>query len=76
MPVATKRETPDLLEARLQTSVAGHPKGPGERELLEHRLASVERANAELVDRLRRHEAERAEVRARLGHILALMGMV
>jgi predicted nuclease with TOPRIM domain len=43
----------------------------GERETLAARLASVERAYAELQQRVRRYERERAEIKARLERILA-----
>jgi len=46
----------------------------GEREALAARLASVERAYADLLQRVRRYERERAEIKARLERILARMG--
>jgi len=39
------------------------------------RLADLERANQELQERLRRYERERAEIKLRLGRLLARMGV-
>ena len=39
------------------------------------RLADLERANQELQERLRRYEHERAEIKLRLGRLLARMGV-
>jgi hypothetical protein len=46
----------------------------GERDALAARLASVERAYADLLQRVRRYERERAEIKARLERILARIG--
>jgi len=56
------RETLEVLEVQ------------GEREALAARLASVERAYADLLQRVRRYERERAEIKARLERILARIG--
>jgi hypothetical protein len=56
------RETLEVLEVQ------------GEREELAARLASMERAYAELLQRVRRYERERAEIKARLERILARIG--
>ena len=45
-----------------------------EREALALRLAEVERAYQELVERLHGYERERAEIKARLEGILARLG--
>jgi len=47
---------------------------PEEREELEARLVAVERAYAELLDRVRRYERERVDIRERLNRILARIG--
>jgi predicted nucleic acid-binding Zn-ribbon protein len=47
---------------------------PLEREAVEARLAAVERAYEDLLQRVRRYEGERAEIRARLERILARIG--
>ena len=39
------------------------------------RLAGLERANQELQERVRRYERERAEIKLRLGRLLARMGV-
>ena len=46
-----------------------------EREALVARLASVERAYADLLQRVRRYERERAEIKTRLERILARIGV-
>jgi hypothetical protein len=56
------RETLEVLEVE------------GEREALAVRLSSVERAYADLLQRVRRYERERAEIKARLERILARIG--
>ena len=45
-----------------------------EREALATRLATVERAYADLLQKVRRYERERAESKARLERILARIG--
>jgi hypothetical protein len=45
-----------------------------EREALAARLATLERAYADLLQRVRRYERERAEIKARLERILARIG--
>ena len=45
-----------------------------ERDALEARLAALERAHQELLERVRRYERERTEIRARLQRILARLG--
>jgi hypothetical protein len=47
---------------------------PPSQEALESRLAAVERAYEVLLERLRRYERERAEIRTRLAGILARLG--
>ncbi len=44
---------------------------PGEHEAIEARLQAVERAYDDLLQRVRRYERERAEIRARLERLLA-----
>jgi chromosome segregation ATPase len=61
-PAVMSRETVEVLEVQ------------GEREALASRLASVERAYADLLQRVRRYERERAEIKARLERILARIG--
>ena len=46
----------------------------GEREALAARLATMERAYADLLARVRRYERERAEIKARVERILARLG--
>jgi predicted nuclease with TOPRIM domain len=75
MSGAMRRETVEVLEARLQTFLARHQTVQGEREALATRLAAVERSNAELTERLRRCASERAEMRSRLDRLLALIGL-
>lgn len=48
--------------------------GDGDRESLRSRLAGMERAYQEMVERLRRYERERAEIKERLESILARLG--
>ena len=54
-----RRESLEILDA------------PGEREALAAQLATMERAHEALLERVRRYERERAEIRARLESILA-----
>jgi len=56
------RETVELLGTRR------------EGEVLEARFAALERAYEDLLQRVRRYEQERTEIRARLARILARMG--
>ena len=56
------RETVEVLEVR------------DEREALAARLDSVERAYADLLQRVRRYERERTEIKTRLERILARIG--
>ena len=51
-----------------------HQEVEDEREALALRLAEVERAYQELVERLHGYERERAEIKARLEGILARLG--
>jgi uncharacterized protein (UPF0335 family) len=44
---------------------------PSEGETLEAKLAAVERAYESLLERVRRYERERAEIRTRIERILA-----
>jgi len=68
------RETLEVLEERLQAFLARHQEVQGERAALALRLASVERAYEELLQRVRRYERERAEIKDRLGRILTRIG--
>lgn len=45
-----------------------------ERASLASRLAALERAHAELLERVDRYERERLEIRARLARLLAQLG--
>jgi hypothetical protein len=47
-----------------------------ERDALEARLAALERAHQDLLERVRRYERERTEIRTRLQRILARLGPV
>ena len=49
-------------------------KAPEERETVEARLQAMERAYEDLLQRVRRYERERVEIRARLERILARLG--
>ena len=69
------RETFDLRDAAMQAAVAGAPDGPGE-ETVVVRLARIERAYEELVQRLRRYEEERAQIKNRLERLLIRLGAV
>ncbi len=64
------RDTLEVLEQRLQHVVARHEEVRGEREALAARLATMERAYAEVCQRLNRYERERMEIRSRLERIL------
>jgi predicted nuclease with TOPRIM domain len=58
----------------VQNFLASDDVEAGERETLAARLASVEQAYEELLQRLRRYERERAELRARLERLLQRIG--
>ena len=73
MATGVGRDSLDVLEERLQTFLARHQSGDGERDVLTTRLASLECAYQELLVRLRRYETERAEIRTRVERLLALM---
>jgi hypothetical protein len=62
----------DTLE--VQSFLSRHEADEGEREVLAARLASVERAYEELLQRVRRYERERAEMRARIERLLDRLG--
>jgi uncharacterized protein YhaN len=62
----------DTLE--VQSFLTSDDVEAGERETLAARLASVERAYEELLQRVRRYERERAEVRARVERLLQRIG--
>jgi predicted nucleic acid-binding Zn-ribbon protein len=49
---------------------------PAEREDAEARLIALERAYEDLLQRVRRYERERAEIRARVERILARIGTI
>lgn len=68
------RETLEVLEERLQTFLTRHREVQGEREALAERLAAVEQAYEDVLQRVRRYERERAEIRARLQRILVRIG--
>lgn len=62
----------DTLE--VQSFLSRHEAEVGEREALAARLKSVERAYEELLQRVRRYERERAEIRARIERLLHRLG--
>jgi len=45
-----------------------------ERAIMASRLAALEQAHAELLERVARYERERVEIRARLARLLAQLG--
>lgn len=47
---------------------------PADGETLEARLAAIERAYEDLLERVRRYERERADIRTRLERLLARIG--
>jgi uncharacterized protein YhaN len=57
-----------------ETFLAHHHEAEDERAALAVRLAKVERAYQELVERVRGYERERTEIRARLEGLLARLG--
>jgi hypothetical protein len=64
------RDTLAAVDAGAETPVAStHDGAP--REVLMHRLASVEQAYGELLQRVHRYERERAEIKHRLEGIMA-----
>lgn len=62
----------DTLE--VQSFLTRHEAEDGDREALAARLKSVERAYEELLQRVRRYERERAEIRARIERLLHRLG--
>ncbi len=64
------RDTPQALEETLD----GNAAQGEDRELLLARLSAVERAYQELLERVRRYERERADIRARVQRVLARLG--
>ena len=59
----------------LRSSLVRHHDIHGRDDALAARLAVLERANEELQERLRRYERERAEIKLRLGRLLARLGL-
>ena len=59
----------------LRSSLVGQHEIHGRDDALAARVAGLERANQELQERLRRYERERAEIKLRLGRLLARMGV-
>jgi DNA repair exonuclease SbcCD ATPase subunit len=68
------RSTLEVLEERLHNFLAHHQQVQGEREALAARLARVERDYQDLLQRVRRYERERAEIRTRLERLLDRIG--
>lgn len=68
------RETLEALAGRLDTSRGRGADPEGDQTALAARLAHLEQAYGELLDRVRRYERERAEIRDRLKRILAWLG--
>jgi len=68
--------TEEALQARVQLVLARHQEVEGEREALAARLAGLELAYENLLERVQRYERERAEIRARLERLLASMPAV
>jgi len=48
---------------------------PEDADALTARVAALERVNQELLERVRRFERERSEIKLRLGRLLARMGV-
>ena len=71
---AKGRETLEVLQERLATFVAHHERLQGERAALAARLSSTLRAYEDALQRLRRYERERVEMKARLERILSRIG--
>jgi len=59
----------------LRSSLAHQHDIDGRDDALAARLAGLERTNQELLERVRRYERERAEIKLRLGRLLARMGV-
>ena len=59
----------------LRSSLARQHEIHGRDDALAARVAGLERVNQELQERLRRYERERAEIKLRLGRLLARMGV-
>jgi lipase chaperone LimK len=67
---------PPLRHSAMSTATSRETIVDNEGEGLATRLAAMERAYAEVVERLRRYESERAEIRLRLSRLLALIEQV
>ena len=59
----------------LRSFAARQQESDGREDPVAVRLAALERAHRELQERLRRFERERAEMKLRLGRVLARMGV-
>ena len=59
----------------LRSSLARQHEIHSRDDALAARLAGLERTNQELQERIRRYERERAEIKLRLGRLLARMGI-
>jgi hypothetical protein len=66
------RESPEAWEAGLEAALTEGARDG--REVLEARLASMERAYEELLQRVHGYERERAELRRRIARILSRIG--
>lgn len=66
------RDTTEAFDHPLFAFAA--PSDAAERAHLTSRLAALEQANAELLERVARYERERVEIRARLARLLAQLG--
>jgi len=71
---AKGQETLEVLQERLSTFVAHHERLQGEHAALAARLSSTLRAYEDALQRLRRYERERVEMKARLERILSRIG--
>lgn len=68
--MAMSRDTLAAVDEGVKASVTSNHDG-APREALVHRLANVERAYGELLQRVRQYERERAEIKHRLEGIMA-----
>ena len=67
------RETPETPDPGSETSAA-YPQAVGGEAMLTERLLTVERAYAELLQRVRWYEREREELKGRLEKLLSHIG--
>ena len=68
-PFVMNRDNPEVVDQGRETAVDSSGVG-ADKESLIHRLASVERAYGELLQRVRQYERERAEIKHRLVGIM------